>query len=137
MIAIVCIDDQAGLMFNHRRQSKDRILLEKVLLITKGNRLFVSPYTAKQFSAEEQKKFFVAEACFTQAGPGDYCFAEDLPVNISDSNLESIVVFRWNRIYPADTFFDLSALETNWNKCLIEDFAGNSHKKITMEVYTR
>ena len=62
MIAIVCIDDQAGLMFNHRRQSKDRILLEKVLLITKGNRLFVSPYTAKQFSAEEQKKFFVAVA---------------------------------------------------------------------------
>lgn len=31
MIAIVCVDDKSGTMFNRRRQSQDRVLREAIL----------------------------------------------------------------------------------------------------------
>ena len=42
MIAIVCIDDNGGMMFNNRRQSRDVILLEKIIEITKGSKLWLN-----------------------------------------------------------------------------------------------
>ena len=34
MILIVCVDDHNGMMFNHRRQSQDRILRGDILELT-------------------------------------------------------------------------------------------------------
>ena len=31
MRVIVCVDDNGGMLFNHRRQSRDRVLCERVL----------------------------------------------------------------------------------------------------------
>ncbi len=31
MILIVCVDDNKGMMFNHRRQSQDRVLRRHIL----------------------------------------------------------------------------------------------------------
>ena len=36
MILIVCVDDHNGMMFNHRRQSQDRILRGDILELTEG-----------------------------------------------------------------------------------------------------
>ena len=50
MIIISCVDDDMGMMFNHRRQSQDRVLRERVLEATKGKKLWMNHYSAKQFS---------------------------------------------------------------------------------------
>ena len=36
MVLIVCVDDHNGMMFNHRRQSQDRILRGDILELTEG-----------------------------------------------------------------------------------------------------
>lgn len=37
MRLIVCLDDKNGMAFNHRRQSRDRIVTEKIEELAKGS----------------------------------------------------------------------------------------------------
>lgn len=136
MTTIICVDDNGGVMFNSRRQSQDKILRAKVLSMLGGKRLVVSPYTAKQFFPDDQPYLRVSENCYQVASSEDICFAEDKLPNLSDRALKSIILFKWNRVYPADRFFDTTALK-NWKLVSTEDFSGNSHEKITMEVYAK
>lgn len=136
MIAIICLDDNGGIMFNSRRQSQDKILRDKVLSILGGKKLLVSPYTAKQFVLDDQSHLRVSENCYQEASDEEICFAEDILPNLSDPALKSIIIFRWNRVYPADKFFDTTALK-KWKLISTEEFSGNSHERITMEVYAK
>ena len=47
MKLILCVDDKGGLAFNHRRQSRDRVLNEHILMHCVMSSLWISPYTAK------------------------------------------------------------------------------------------
>ena len=47
MIIAVCIDDKGGMLFNHRRQSQDRLLREDLLKEAAGRPLWMSGYSAK------------------------------------------------------------------------------------------
>ena len=51
------------------------------------------------------------------------------------ANVEAVVLYKWNRVYPADQYFskDLSG----WKMVETEEFAGSSHEKITKERYER
>ena len=51
MILIVCVDDNMGMAFNHRRQSQDRLLRRRLLERVGASKLWMSPYTARQFDA--------------------------------------------------------------------------------------
>lgn len=50
MIVILCVDYNGGTMFNHRRQSQDRLLRDRILRLTAGTRLWMNHYSAKQFA---------------------------------------------------------------------------------------
>ncbi len=52
-----------------------------------------------------------------------------------EDRIEKVILFKWNRNYPADTFFSLDLSGYTLEKT--EDFAGNSHEKITKEIYRR
>ncbi len=120
------------MMFNHRRQSQDRLLRERVLALVPGT-LYMSAYSAKQFG--ENEKIAVCEGFPNITGENDYYFAED--VEISLENVTKLIIYRWNRRYPADKrfAFDLSAL--GFAKVSAEDFIGNSHPTITEEIYKK
>ena len=49
MKIIVCVDNQNGMMFNHRRQSQDRVLRKRILELTGGEKLWMNAYSQKQF----------------------------------------------------------------------------------------
>ena len=136
MTAVVCVDDQGGILFNRRRQSQDRCLQEKLLSLAGDRPLLVSPYTARQFPPEAQGGLQICEDCYEQADPQALCFAEDSRPDLTLPEPSRVILFRWNRVYPADRYFDLAALSA-WHLETVEDFPGHSHEKITMEVYTR
>lgn len=135
MIVMLCVDDQNGMLFNRRRQSKDRILQQHVLRLVGQNRLFMSPYSKKQFTDTGVTEVVVDEDCLGKAQWDDYCFVEDKDVTPYKDQIDKIILFRWNRKYPADTFFTLDISSYTLEKT--EDFAGNSHDKITKEIYRR
>ena len=133
MILMVCIDDRGGMMFNHRRQSRDRVLCARMLEIVKESRLHVTPYTQKIF--DPTAPLCVSDTPWVAVKDGEYYFAED--GEIPAKGIEKIYLYRWNRLYPSDRKFtvDLSAL--GFVQKNSEDFAGYSHECITEEIYMK
>lgn len=134
MNIIVCVDDQMGMLFNKRRQSKDRVVRQDMLALV-PDKLLVSPYTAKQFEETEQERLLVAEDFLSQAAEGNYCFVEDADIVPYADKIEHIVVYRWNRMYPADTHFTIPLSEFMLKERTY--LTGYSHPDIVREVYTK
>lgn len=134
MNIIVCLDDKNGMLFNNRRQSTDRHLRSRMLSLADGKTLWMNAYSAAQFQ-NLPENVQVDDGFLTRAAAQDYCFAEDNSWLQYASGVNSIIVYRWNRVYPADTRFPASELE---KRRLVSstDFAGFSHERITQEVYS-
>lgn len=131
MYLIACLDDKRGMSFRSRRQSKDRTVIADVLELSKGRILRMSPYSAQQFPLER----VIAEENFLEnAQIGDACFVENIEVTPYLLKANTIVLYYWNRYYPADMYFP--TLEA-W-RCVEErSFQGFSHETITRKVYQR
>lgn len=48
------------------------------------------------------------ESFLEKAGPGEPCFVEDRSVAPFAGRVERVVLYRWDRAYPADLYWDLS-----------------------------
>lgn len=78
MILMAAVDDNMGLMFNHRRQSRDRLLRQRILALAGDRTLWMDRYSAALFGAElDGHTVRVEEDFLAQAAPGDFCFLED------------------------------------------------------------
>jgi len=129
MILIFTLDDNNGLLFNHRRQSRDEAVTKDILALTEGRTLCMSPYSARLFHSA---RITVSEDCLQTAGAGEYCFAEQA---VEPGQAERLIVYRWNRVYPADTRVTIDPLI--WHLTERREFVGKSHDTVTVEVYDR
>jgi len=133
MIAVVCVDDRNGTLFHNRRQSQDRCLREDLLSICPGP-LRMNGYSARLFTGCGER-LAVSEGFLEEAGPGEWCFVENIPLAPWTGKLEALVLYRWNRAYPADTHLDVPL-----DAFLLmdkQDFPGASHETLTRETYQR
>lgn len=137
MIVITCIDDNGGTMFNHRRQSQDRILRAKIVEMVGSSTLWMNHYSATQFEDCVIPNCMVDEDFLQKANSGEYCFVEGTALVPVKEKIEKAILFRWNRSYPADQKFDLLSVMDSWKQEAVSDFAGYSHERITMEVYVK
>lgn len=137
MIIMTCLDDNGAMMFNKRRQSQDRILRQQILTQTAGSKLWMNSYSAKQFEGEIAENIVTDEDFMDKAQPGDFCFIENSSPAAYEEKIEQIIVYKWNRKYPGDFYFDVSLEEHGWKCKETEEFAGHSHEKITKEVYEK
>ena len=135
MIAIVCIDDNGGMMFNNRRQSRDSILIDKITEITKGSKLWINKYSYSLFEDKNMSNINVDESFVLEAANGEYCFVENVSLKDYEKWIEKMIVFKWNRVYPKDFEFELDL--SKWKLAESSEFQGSSHDKITMEVYVK
>jgi len=129
---IVCLDDRNGMMFNRRRQSRDMLLCERVLALTTG-KLYMNAYSAKIFP--ESEKIVACEDFLTKAGKNDFCFCEDAVETLE--NVTGIIIYRWNRLYPADVHFGFDLEEEGFELVSTEEFIGNSHPVITEKIFKK
>ena len=133
MKLIFCIDDKSGMMFFGKRQSQDQNLREWILNYAQGSKLWMSPYSAKQFG--NNASVSADDDYMSKAEENDVCLIED--GSYSTDNANEIVLGKWNRHYPADKFFDTDLKAFGFKKVNTEDIAGTSHEKITIETYRR
>ena len=133
MILAACVDGRNGMAFNHRRQSRDRLVRWDLLKEAGRAALWMDGASACQFTDIQRERLRVDEGFLDKAGPGDFCFVEDRSVKDYVNSVEPVILYRWDRAYPADLFWDLS-LE-GWTLERREEFPGYSHKIITKEVY--
>jgi hypothetical protein len=131
MKVIVCIDDGLGMMFNKRRQSRDRAVIADILSYAEG-RLTVAPAAARLFP---EGSVTVAEEPL-DAVEG-YAFIERGGIGRVLSRVSEIIIYRWNELYPMDERLDIDPIGEGFSTESVTDFAGYAHEKITKEVYRR
>lgn len=134
MTVIVCLDNKNGMMFGARRQSKDSVLRDRILNNTMSKRLYMNEYSYKMFSENTENHAICDEDFLSVAGEGDFCFVENTDILPYADKIERIVVYRWNRVYPATMYFSFPAGE--WHLERKSEIGGSSHD-ITEEIYHR
>lgn len=134
MIVIVWLDDSKGMMFNHRRQSRDQAVIEDMVLASRGSRLYMKEYSYKLFADLGLDNVVISSDFLQQAGEGEYCFVEDMSVLAFGEKIEQLIIYKWNRKYPADFYFDIT-LEKGWELSEIKELVGTSHENIKKETY--
>ena len=133
MKLIVCLDNRGGMAFNHRRQSRDRVLTEDIARTVGDARLVLSPYSRALFEGYALDLVESSDP-IKDASEKDFCFLETCSPT-SDKGVSELILYHWNRDYPSDTPFliDRSAFELS-DRC---EFVGFSHPKITKEVWKK
>lgn len=134
MIIIACLDDNNGMLFNRRRQSRDLYLCQHIAQLSSGSVLWMNDYSKRLFDGL-QGDVRVDPLFLERAGQGEFCFVEDKDVTPFLPSAEKIIIFRWNRVYPSDIKFPMHLLDANWTKTEVTTFPGKSHEQITQEVY--
>ena len=131
MIIIVCIDNKYGMMFHNRRQSQDREVRADILRLIGEKTLYMSPYSAKQFSKDDSN-YIVSDHFLEEAKNGDYCFVEDTNITPFADKIEKLILYYWGREYPTDKYFPLDM--SHWELIETKEFPGYSHKEILREI---
>lgn len=134
MRVIVCIDDCGGMLFNHRRQSRDRVLLQDVWQTAGGGRLLIHSFSAKMFAGTPA---VVDESFLATAGEADTCFVENCHLAPYLDRVSELILYCWNEAYPYDFTLDVDPTRAGFRLAETVDFAGYSHKTITKERYVR
>ena len=122
------------MLFNHRRLSHDRRVCEKILDYSNEKELWMNAYSRKLFTDLTDINNIQVDEEFLDKSQS-ICFVENQDITPYLPKIDTLVLFRWNRDYPADFFFTVDL--SQWNLISTEDFEGTSHEKITMEVYKK
>lgn len=136
MTVFVCIDDKGGMTFFGKRQSRDSVLIKDVIEHADDGLIYVSDFSEKLFSDSDASVISVPSP-LESAGDGSYVFVENLPLAPYKNKIKSLVIYRWNRIYPSDKKLDIDPRALGMSLSESYDFEGSSHPRITKEVYER
>lgn len=137
MNIIICLDDNNGMMFNKRRQSQDRILRADLKEFIKDKDLYMNNYSYKLYKDIDNGNIKVSENFLEQCTENDFCLVEDKLLNNYINKINNIIIYKWNRIYPSDLYFDINLISNSWELLETKEFEGSSHEKITRIIYRR
>ncbi len=145
MIAIVCIDNAMGMLFNKRRQSRDSKLIEWIKAFAGDRTIYIQDYSAVLFEGFEGVKaigniseILPLDTFLNDAKSGDAKSGENIiffdelidPAAFLSDN-DEVIMCRWNRDYPSDVKCSVSA--DDFSVELLDEIEGSSHEKITIE----
>lgn len=130
MTIYVCLDDRNGMLFNKRRQSRDAKVLEDIQA-SLPDVLTIDPFSEKLIQEAGIPYVLAPEVLPEDA----HVFLEARTPSELLPDADCLVIYRWNRHYPADVRFDADL--TCFTLQSTSEFAGKSHDTITKEVYTR
>lgn len=136
MILAFCVDDEYGMRFNRRRQSRDRAVCADLLTEAEGRSLWMAPESRPLFP-KEAASICAAPDFLDRAGNRDLCFAEAPPLRPWLDRVNKLVIYHWNRRYPADEKLDFQPRSKGFRLDACRDFPGLSHASITKEVYLK
>ncbi len=134
MTVILCLDNQNGMLFNKRRQSRDKALIADIFTMFSHQKIYINEFSRPLF-AEYSDRIIVEELPLASAGSNDVCFVENMDLLPYQDNLSEIILYRWNRDYPSDVRFTMDLSQYTLQSKI--DFVGNSHEKLTREVYRK
>jgi len=127
MTLIVWTGKNGEMMFNRRRCSRDQAVITDILTTYDPSDICVSAYSSPLFEGAR----VISHPPKAENG---VLFLEDLPLSPALARATKIIVYRFDRVYPADVRLDIPQGFTLTER---REFAGFSHDRITREVYEK
>ena len=134
MTIVICADKNGGTLFNNRRQSRDSKLIEDMVSFSRDKAIFASPYSEKLFEGLDVK-LKVRDNPIRASKRDSVCFIENVSPKEYKKEIDEVVLYHWNRHYPADFSFDLDM--EGYTLISTVELVGSSHDKITKEVWKK
>lgn len=138
MVLAVCVDNNNGMAFGNRRQSRDIAVCKDLTDSCKGNSLYIDTYSEILFADFKDfgTKILVSTSLESlECDENDCVFVEKTSPAIFADKISKIILYKWNRDYPNDMKFDIDM--SAWKLISETSFPGKSHEQITKEVYRR
>lgn len=131
MNIIACIDNENGILFNSRRQSRDSHIFDDIKNTIGSKIIYCSEYSAKLLQ-EYSLSPAVVKTLKAVPENGYYFLENTMPPDLLPE-IKKVIIYKWNKSYPKDTYLgiDLSKI----TPVSVEEFEGKSHKLITKEIY--
>ncbi|MCD8027400.1 MAG: hypothetical protein LUF02_01770 [Erysipelotrichaceae bacterium] len=126
MKIIAAVDNRLGLMFSKRRLSQD-IEMRKDMKIYEP--VFMNAYSYSLY--KDCVECIVDEDFLDNDG---YNLIENVSIIPYQDNIDEIILYKWNRNYPADFYLDIDL--TLFSLIDSIEFDGKSHH-LTKEMYRR
>ncbi len=130
---VVTVDSRGGVIYNGRRQSRDRLLIKDLCESTNG-RIFISEYSLALFKGYEDR-VVVSRDPLEECGDGETCFIEGASFFNHLDSIGRIIMYDWGEPYPFDRRLELYSLIKGKEPIEEYEFEGYSHKKITKGIY--
>lgn len=130
MKIIVCIDDRMGMMFNKRRISQDRIVRE--VIKNMNETIYMNEYSFQLY--QDTLDNVIVDEEFIKHAQNHYCLIENTSIKDYQDDIDEIILFKWNRSYPADMYLDIDL--SKYKLMSEEEFEGSSHH-ITKQIYRK
>ena len=134
MTCYVCLDDKNGMLFNRRRQSRDALVLEDIRSSIRQT-LTIDVFSEKLIQ-QAGIPYVLAPEDLAEL-PEDAHFFLEARSSLDAATADRIVLYRWNRHYPADTYWELDLAQHGFSLLETTEFPGKSHEMITKEVYAK
>ena len=131
----ITVDDKMGLAFNKRRQSRDKKLIDDLCAKTDAD-IYISSYSALLFD-EHKDRIKIVDDPINDCPDGGFCFVEMTDLSPHVDSISELIVYHWNRLYPADQKLDIDILSCGFKMIAKYEFIGNSHDKITKGIYKK
>ncbi len=153
MKLIICTDTRLGYSFNNRRQTSDREVHRHMAdrLLERGIPLYINQYSRRSVirSREYLPPGFLDEVvrsgskddepgAFLDAAieNGAFAFVENVPLTGLYHNIDEIMMYTWDKRYPADLLIPYSLL-SSFDLVEEETFMGHSHEGIVFRHYVK
>lgn len=127
MTLILWTGKNGELLFNRRRCSQDSAVIADIVSMYHPAEICVSAYSSPLFPGAKVIQNL-------QEAENGILFLEDLPLSSALAQAQQLIVYRFDRVYPADVRLEIpKEFQLKESK----EFSGSSHDKITREVYEK
>lgn len=131
----VVLDDNCGMLLFGKRQSRDRVLIADFIQSAGDAPIYVSEFSKVLFESYDNVN--LCKNPLEEAPDGAVCFVENFLLTPYLNIIDTLVIYRWNRLYHSDMKFDVDVKKSGYNLVSVSEFQGSSHDKITKEIYNR
>lgn len=131
MKVIICLDDNSGMIFGGKRQSRDSKVLEDIK--NENEKIVILPFSEKLIAPSGIN--YEIKNDISELKKGQCVFIENVNPQELEEKISTLVIYKWNRKYLSDMkcTLDLKLFKLEKRSELV----GSSHDKITKEVYKR
>ena len=130
---VICLDDKGGMTVFGKRQSRDRLLISELCESVEGS-IYISEFSKPLFIPHEGK-YRISDDPLGECPDGGVCFIENMELAPHLHEIGTLMLYKWNEVYPSDRKIDISF--DGFRVVNKLEFAGSSHDKITKLVMRR